>query len=157
AKQVQEVFTNHLPLLELQVSGRVIRTTAEHPFFVRGRGWTAAGELMAGDRLRSHDERLVVVEKVVHLREEAPVYNLRIADYHTYFVGSRDWRFSVWAHNQCNLHHPIPRVVGGNARQHLQAVDRALYHLPFHRAFQANLNASGVAINTMGGMSRHQV
>ena len=27
------------------------------------------------------------------------VYNLRIADYHTYFVGSRDWGFSVWAHN----------------------------------------------------------
>jgi len=29
------------------------------------------------------------------------VYNLRIADYHTYFVGSREWGFSVWAHNAC--------------------------------------------------------
>ncbi len=27
------------------------------------------------------------------------VYNLSVADYHTYFVGSPDWGFSVWAHN----------------------------------------------------------
>jgi hypothetical protein len=33
--------------------------------------------------------------------EDAPVYNLRIADYHTYFVGADDWGFSVWAHNWC--------------------------------------------------------
>ena len=24
------------------------------------------------------------------------VYNLRVADFHTYFVGSRDWSWSVW-------------------------------------------------------------
>jgi hypothetical protein len=29
----------------------------------------------------------------------AVTYYLRIADYHTYFVGSRWWEFSVWAHN----------------------------------------------------------
>jgi len=27
------------------------------------------------------------------------VYNFRIADYHTYFVGCDEWGFSVWAHN----------------------------------------------------------
>jgi hypothetical protein len=27
------------------------------------------------------------------------VYNLRVSDYHTYFVGCLDWGFSVWAHN----------------------------------------------------------
>src|SRR5262249_25497995 len=32
----------------------------------------------------------------------APVYNLRVADYHTYFVGNREWSFSVWAHNACH-------------------------------------------------------
>jgi filamentous hemagglutinin len=29
----------------------------------------------------------------------ATVYNLRVAEYHTYFVGSLEWGFSVWAHN----------------------------------------------------------
>jgi hypothetical protein len=31
-----------------------------------------------------------------------PVYNLRVADWHTYFVGDDSWGFSVWAHNQCD-------------------------------------------------------
>jgi hypothetical protein len=101
AKRVEEVFTNVAALLELHIGHRVIRTTAEHPFFVIGRGWTAARELMAGDRLRSHNERPVVLDQVVRLAEEVAVYNLRVADYHTYFVGELGWGFSVWAHNTC--------------------------------------------------------
>ena len=27
------------------------------------------------------------------------VYNLRIEEYHTYFVGCAEWGFSIWAHN----------------------------------------------------------
>ncbi|MEJ5277470.1 MAG: hypothetical protein WHU94_16335, partial [Thermogemmata sp.] len=30
------------------------------------------------------------------------LYNLRVADYHTYFVGDAHWDFSVWAHNSYN-------------------------------------------------------
>jgi len=30
---------------------------------------------------------------------EERVYNLRVAEYHTYFVGCDEWGFSVWAHN----------------------------------------------------------
>jgi hypothetical protein len=41
----------------------------------------------------------VTVEAVTDLHEVATVYNLRVAEYHTYFVGSRAWGFSVWAHN----------------------------------------------------------
>src|SRR5439155_21136472 len=80
AKRVEKVFTNVSALVELHVGGRVIRTTSQHPFFVLGRGWTAAGQLMPGDRLRSHNERLVVLDRIVCLAEETPVYNLRIAD-----------------------------------------------------------------------------
>jgi hypothetical protein len=29
------------------------------------------------------------------------LYNLRVSDYHTYFVGCQEWGFSVWAHNAC--------------------------------------------------------
>jgi len=101
AKQVEEVFKNHAVVLELRVGGRVILTTDEHPFWVQGRGWTSAKDLMEGDRLRSHDGRWVVLNGTRRTGNEVPVYNLRIADYHTYFVGSREWGFSVWAHNAC--------------------------------------------------------
>jgi len=33
-------------------------------------------------------------------RAEA-VYNCRVAEYHTYFVGDDEWGFSLWAHNSC--------------------------------------------------------
>src|SRR5262249_25832194 len=81
------------------VGGRVIRTTGPHPFYVKDQGWRAAGELQAGDQLRSHDGSWLPVEAVTDSGDAAPVYNLRVADYHTYFVGSRAWAFSAWAHN----------------------------------------------------------
>jgi len=27
------------------------------------------------------------------------VYNCRVAEYHTYFVGDQEWGFSIWSHN----------------------------------------------------------
>jgi hypothetical protein len=41
------------------------------------------------------------VESTRATGEVAPVYNLRVEEYHTYFVGSAEWGFSVWAHNAC--------------------------------------------------------
>jgi hypothetical protein len=101
---VEEVFENYAPLMDLLVGGQTIRTTAEHPFWVRGRGWTTAHQLMAGDHLKSHDGRWVVLDSVVGNLEAAPAYNLRVAEYHTYFVGRSQWGFSVWAHN-ANWYH----------------------------------------------------
>ena len=98
---VEEVFENRLPLLSLHVGGQVIRTTAEHPFYIRGKGWVATRELEPGNLFRSHDGQWVPVQEVVDNGEESVVYNLRISEYHTYFVGGSDWGFSVWAHNAC--------------------------------------------------------
>jgi hypothetical protein len=100
-KKVEQLFVNRMPVLELHTGGKIIRTTAEHPFFVYGRGWTAAQDLMPGDRLRSHNDQLVVVDKIVRSEELVSVYNVQVADYHTYFVGTEDWGFSVWSHNTC--------------------------------------------------------
>jgi hypothetical protein len=99
ARLVEEVFVRVAPVLRLQVGGRVIETTEEHPFYVHGQGWRFAGELKAGDRLCSHDGQVVAVESVGEPGGEVTVYNLRVAEDHTYFVGSREWGFSVWAHN----------------------------------------------------------
>src|SRR5262249_31671002 len=48
-----------------------------------------------------HDGQWVPVDDLSDSGHSATVYNVRIAGYHTYFVGSRDWGFSVWAHNVC--------------------------------------------------------
>ena len=96
---VEEVFKNFGPLLNVHVGGKVIRTTAEHPFWVKDKGWTEATRLTTGDLLSSHDGQWIAVEEVYHSGEYETVYNLRVADYHTYFVGGESWGFSVWAHN----------------------------------------------------------
>ena len=80
----------------LTAGGRLIRTTGEHPFQEATKGWVACQELTEGDRLVCEDGSTILVEEVVDTGEVEVVYNLRVADWHTYFVGGQDWGFSVW-------------------------------------------------------------
>ncbi len=98
-KVVEEVFQRLGRILEVRVGGQVIKTTPEHPFWVRGRGWTPAGELKGGEEFSGRDGGWTKVESVKDTGRYEVVYNLRVSDYHTYFVGGLDWGFDVWAHN----------------------------------------------------------
>lgn len=101
AKRVEEVFVHTGRIWILKVNGREIRTTGEHPFWVHNLGWVNASALAEGNRLLSHDGQSVVVESIEDTNRYETVYNIRVADYHTYFVGCDEWGFNVWAHNQC--------------------------------------------------------
>jgi hypothetical protein len=109
---VEKVFIRVAPIIRLTVSGRAIGTTREHPFYVVGKGWRCAGELQLGDVLASHNSQTGVVEAVVETGEVITVYNLRVADYHTYFVGCKEWGFSVWAHNACQYEAFLDEATG---------------------------------------------
>ena len=100
-KIVEDVFVRSAPILNVVVQGRVIRTTSEHPFWVDGKGWTAAGELKAGDNLLTAGSSKLPVEYVSKNRDTETVYNFQVAEWHTYFVGKEDWDFEVWVHNTC--------------------------------------------------------
>ena len=69
---------------------RVLRTTQEHPFYVRGKGWTPLAEIRPGDVIRT-DDGWVPVAGITDTGRCETVYNLRVADYHSYFVGAEDW------------------------------------------------------------------
>jgi hypothetical protein len=100
-KEIEETFVTSGPIWHLHVGGQVIRTTPEHPFWVDGKGWTQTADLEAGDVLVSHDGQTRRVEDILETAQWQPVYNFRVADHHTYFVGREEWGFSVWAHNLC--------------------------------------------------------
>ncbi len=100
---VEAVFTRFAPILELTLGGRIIRTTAEHPFWSMGQGWVSAGLLKPGDLLAGFDGEWLLVEKVVETGEDEIVYNMRVGGHHTYFVGDADWGWAVWAHNASYL------------------------------------------------------
>ena len=98
-KLVEEVFVRQSVLMRVMVWGRVIDTTGEHPFYVKDRGWVPALTLCAGECLISRDNTEIIIDEVIQLETYATVYNLRGAEYHTYFVGCDEWGFSVWVHN----------------------------------------------------------
>lgn len=96
---VEEVFELSASILQLRLGGRTIETTAEHPFYVANRGWIRAENLESGDLLVGHDDRLTSVDSITPTDRHETVYNVRVAEDHTYFVGDEDWEFSVWVHN----------------------------------------------------------
>lgn len=103
-KRVEELFTRTSPIIELEIGGQKIGTTDEHPFYVPAReAFVPARELQVGDQLVSHDGRLLRIDAIHSTLQIATVYNLRVADYHTYFVGGALWGWDVWAHNACKL------------------------------------------------------
>jgi hypothetical protein len=109
-QSVTRVFrktSDHVRSVTIEGDGgnvETIRTTDEHPFYVRGKGWTGAGSLTVGDQVQETDGTWQVV--TASEREEHPagiaVYNLQVEGDHTYFVedgsGGAD---AVWVHNDC--------------------------------------------------------
>ncbi len=96
-------------VVHLTVDGETIETTPEHPFYAvtsapwlsvgetEGR-WTLAGALKAGDQIQQADGTTGVVETVLFEATEQLMYNLTVADAHTYTVGDGEWV----VHNDCN-------------------------------------------------------
>ena len=99
-KEVVRVFRNESKeLVHVTINGDEIVCTPTHPFYVPVKGWTAACELRAGDRLQLVNGEYVVVEQVQHEILESPVtvYNFEVEAFHTYYVGDA----GVLVHNKC--------------------------------------------------------
>ncbi|MGL6074836.1 MAG: polymorphic toxin-type HINT domain-containing protein [Fimbriiglobus sp.] len=102
-KVVEEVFERWGLVWIVNVDGKEIETTAEHPFWVDGQKWTPANELQVGDVVRLRDG-WGTVEGVRDTGRWETVYNCRVDEWHTYFVGMNEWGWAVWVHNaSCEL------------------------------------------------------
>ena len=99
-KDVLQFFENApARIWHVRVNGELIRVTAGHPFYIRGKGFLAAAKLSIGDELRSEDGSRAVVTGVAESKEVEVVYNIRVADFHTYFVGTLEGGVAVLVHN----------------------------------------------------------
>jgi hypothetical protein len=105
--RVEKVIRRTGKLLDIHVEGKVLRATKEHPFYVKGKGWIAAGSLTTDDLLSSHDGRWMKVDSVAVCDDQSHnVYNLKLETFTTYFVGGGDWGFSAWVHQDCRSVNP---------------------------------------------------
>jgi hypothetical protein len=123
---------DRLRLLEIQEadgSTETIRTTDEHPFWVKDVGWVKAGDLQVGQQLLTTDGRLATLtatQSEAH-PEGISVYNLTVADDHTYFVTAVADDEAVWVHNT----DPTTQPVGDpNAGHHAPPVATPVISIP---------------------------
>src|SRR5262249_1941776 len=88
---------------------------------------------------------------------------VRVTDYHTYFVGSRQWEFGVWAHNAdytSQLSNPNPyralrKAVGGSGGRvhHIIPIEPEILNLRVVQAaarggFNINGKVNGIRLST---------
>jgi hypothetical protein len=98
-------------LLDITVDGVKISCTPEHPFWVEGKGWTAAKELKSGTRLCAKNGNSLLVESVGHREGLFAVYNIEVERLHSYYVSS----LAILVHNQCQT--------GGKASEFSEYLD----------------------------------
>jgi hypothetical protein len=86
-------------------NGLELETTWNHPFYIKGKGWTQAKDLREGDfSLTEKDNETLQIISVTEERrgEETTVYNFEVEGEHTYFVGGKEpiaGDPAVWVHN----------------------------------------------------------
>ena len=103
---VTRVYTRTVSeLVLLTVDGNVVETTAEHPFWVDGVGFTRAGDLVPGDILRGLSGSARVIESVSRLPGTFEVHNFEVEHAHTYFVTD----MALLVHNMKEMQQMYPR------------------------------------------------
>jgi hypothetical protein len=98
-KEVKQVFVKESDeILHLETTEGDIDTTSNHTFYVTGKGWVAAGDLVVGDEVHTldGDTGTVTGSKLEKLNKPVPVYNFDVEDFDSYFVGD-----GVLVHNGC--------------------------------------------------------
>ena len=93
-------------LYHLEIGGTIrLETTSNHPFFVPGRGWTKARDLVTGDQLVSLNHGTVSVTGISResLLDPVDTFNLHVDGVHNYFVGNG---LAVLVHNGTPVNNP---------------------------------------------------
>ena len=67
----------------------VIRTTPNHPFYVRGRGWLQGRDLRIGDRFRGADGGEFELIDIDETGVIEPVFNIHVDTFRTYLRRKR--------------------------------------------------------------------
>ena len=95
------------PLLRITIGENSLRASGGHPFWVSGQGWVRARELKAGMYLHglASPTRISAVETE---EKSSRSFNIVVADFHSYFVGSEQ----VFSHDN-TVRQPVENKVPG--------------------------------------------
>lgn len=95
-KPVEMLFNNQADqIYTITVGSTKIETTGNHPFWIVGKGWIEAENLVAGDPLEIEDGTVHQIKSIHIKNEPTEVYNFTVTDFHTYYVSE----LGVLTHN----------------------------------------------------------
>lgn len=110
SKVVLETYirkTSHL--VHLTVCGETIVSTYDHPYYVKDKGFVNACDLWIGAELVNNNGMVRLVEQLYRedLGESSvEVFNFKVEDYHTYFVGEN----GILVHNAGDTYEALRKV-----------------------------------------------
>ena len=89
-KEVLDTFVRKTnELIHIFIGEEEIVTTTDHPFWVKGKGFVPAMNLVIGSELINGDGHTVYVENILweSSHDGVEVFNFKVEEYHTYYVG----------------------------------------------------------------------
>ena len=92
------LLNNAYEIYEITVANNIIKTTAKHPFYVVGKGYINAEELLEGDVLLDSLGNEIGISKirVTQYQKPIPVYNINVEGNHNYYVSDAE----ILVHNK---------------------------------------------------------
>mgnify|MGYP006293549687 CR=1 FL=1 len=84
-----------IELVAEEGTSETLETTANHPFWVRERGFVEAGQLKPGDQIYNSKGGWLKVRRAAWTTGRTTVYNFGVRDFRSYFVGQS----GAWVHN----------------------------------------------------------
>jgi hypothetical protein len=95
-KKVLNTFIRDTSLIyTLKIGSDKLETTWNHPFWVQGKGFVKAKDLVLGEKLVSSQGKILSLNDITIEERDKTVYNFEVEDNHTYYVGQEE----VLVHN----------------------------------------------------------
>lgn len=124
----------------------IIAATSDHPFWTARAGWTKAGDLRVSDQLWSIERGWLYLRTLLEHAQAEPVYNLEVAQDHTFFVG----KFGAWVHNEGCPNGGAPEMQAEGLEQRANQIHSVLDP----RAQRARTTAVTEAVGPDGSVTR---
>jgi hypothetical protein len=160
AREVVRLFRRpDEPIQAIEIAGddgsrQHIDATTEHPFWVEGKGWVAANELLPGDVLKGIDSgaRMQVVSCAA-MGANADVFNFEVAEIHNYFVGTQ----GILVHNMSWK--PAVAFSEGSAKvsslAEQRAADKSIPHLAYQVSYGRMLTVASGDFSLEASLAEH--
>nr|WP_324603494.1 RHS repeat-associated core domain-containing protein [Propionibacterium acidifaciens] len=127
--RVERTFTHdNVATLRVSTTAGDLVTTTNHPLYVEDRGFTPAGRLHQGDRLRGPDGTTTEVTTLQSTGTTETVHNLGVAGTHNYYVRTGN-HWTLAHNNECTPTYNDLRSAGAKDAHHI-IQDAAVRDLP---------------------------